>query len=422
MQLDPPGIRGRLSAAACVLLASGAASARADAPPQANAPPKWQFEGSGLLYGESKRDRVFEPTARLSRFFSDGEVLSATLAIDAITGASPTGAIPTTTVQTTTTPSGNIRTSEVGVVPTNRFNDARGALDLDWQKPFGSWLTTSLGTHFSREKDYQSLGGNGKVALSFMHGLSTMTFGGGYNRDGVFPKGGTRAPLSDSTLIVGTGTNPKRVTTMVVGASQVINRRWMVGLTATRTYERGYLTEPYTVLSLVDTLGGDPVGQITEKRPSTRDRRDVLASSVYHFDTGILYLSDRYYWDDWGLRSNTLDFRYRHALEGNRYVEPHVRYYIQTRANFFRYYLLQGAPLPDYASADHRLGPLQAVTLGGTYGFTVPGHPGEWAIRAEYMLQWGKAHPAEAFGNQLLTNMSPPVSGGSVVVLYTLKF
>jgi Protein of unknown function (DUF3570) len=416
MQLEPPGIRGRLSAAACVLLASGAGAARGDTPP------KWQFDGSGLLYGESKRAQVVEPTARLTRFFSDGQILSATLGIDAITGASPTGAIPTTTIQTTTTPSGNIRTTEVGTVPTNRFKDARGSLDLDWEKPFGNWLTTSLGTHFSREKDYQSLGGSGKVSLSFMHRLSTITVGGGYNHDGVFPTGGTRAPLADSTVIIGTGTNPKSVSTVMVGVSRVLSRRWMVGLTGTRTLERGYLTEPYTVLSVVDPTSGDPVGQLTEKRPSTRDRRDVLASSVYHLDTGVLYLSDRYYWDDWGIRSNTLDVRYRHALEQNRYVEPHVRYYIQTRANFFRYYLLDGDPPPDYASADHRVGPLQSVTLGGTFGFRIPDHPGDWAVRAEYILQWGKAHPQEAFGNQLNTNMSPPVSGGSVVVQYTLKF
>lgn len=419
MQLgSPPGVRGRLSAAACLLLASGAATAHA-APP----PPKWQFEGSGLLYSEKKRATVLEPTGRLSRLFSDGQILSATLGIDAITGASPTGAIPTTTIQTTTTASGRIESTPVGTVPTNRFKDARVSLDLDWEKPWGGLLTTSLGTHVSREKDYRSLGAHGKVSLSFWHKLNTITVGGGYNRDGVFPKGGTHAPLADSTYIVSVNSNPKRVSTVLVGASRVLTRRWMIGIDATRTYEHGYLTEPYKVISLVDTLTGDPTGGVvTEGRPNTRDRRDVLLSSVYHTDTGIFYASDRYYWDDWGIRSNTLDLRYRHELEEHRWIEPHARYYIQTRANFFRYYLLDGGTLPQFASSDTRLGPLQSLTLGGTYGFKVKDRPGEWAIRAEYMVQWGKAHPAEAFGSQTLTNLSPPVGIGSVVVLYKLKF
>jgi hypothetical protein len=416
MQLGSPGIRGKLSAAACVLLASGAGSARAAAPV------KWQFEGSGLLYSEQGRASVVEPTGRITRLFPDGQTLSATLAIDAITGASPTGAIPTTTVQTTTTPSGNVRTIPVGTVPTTKFHDARGVLDLAWQKPFGNWLTTSLGTHVSREKDYQSLGANGKVSLTFMHRLTTVTVGGGYNRDGVFPRGGTRAPLADTTVIIGTGTNPKYVSTVLLGASRILTRRWMVGVDVSRTYERGYLTEPYKVISLVDPETGDPTGTLTEKRPATRSRRDVLASSVYHFEADVLYATDRYYWDDWGIRSNTVDLRYRHELERHRYIEPHVRYYIQTRANFFRYYILDGGPVPDFASSDVRLGPLQSVTLGATYGFKVPDQPGEWRIRGEYMRQWGKAHPQEAFGSQRLTNLSPPVGIGSLVVLYSVKF
>jgi len=428
MQLGPAGgVRGRLGTAACLLLASGVAPARAAAPTptptQSPTPPKWQFEGSGLLYTEKKRASVIEPTGRITRFLSDGQILSATLGIDAITGASPTGAIPTTAIQTYTTPSGNVQTIPVGTVPTNKFKDARLSLDLGWEKPWGGWLTTTLGTHVSREKDYQSLGASGKLSLSFMHKLSTLTVGGGYNRDGVFPTGGTRAPLSDGTVIVGTGTNRKTVSTVLVGASRVLTRRWMIGVNATRTTERGYLTEPYKVISVVDSLAGDPTGDLlTENRPASRDRRDVLLSSVYHLDTGVLYASDRYYWDDWGIRSNTLDLRYRHELEEHRWIEPHARYYIQTRANFFRYFLLDGEPLPDYVSADSRLGPLQSLTLGGTFGFQVKDRPGEWAIRAEFLVQWGKAHPAEAFGNQVMTNMSPPVGVGSVVVLYTLKF
>ena len=49
-------------------------------------------------------------------------------------------------------------------VPTAKFSDTRGALDLEWVRPVGV-ATPTLGMHFSREKDYQSLGGNATLEL-----------------------------------------------------------------------------------------------------------------------------------------------------------------------------------------------------------------------------------------------------------------
>lgn len=409
-------LRGRLSAAACLLLAARAGVA--GAAPE----PKWQFDASGLLYGENGRTDVVEPTARITRLFPGGQSLSATFGIDVVTGASPTGAIASTRIQTTTTPSGNVRTQQTGTIPTTTFRDTRTSLDLEWTRPYGGWLSTTFGGHVSREKDYQSLGGNGKVSLSLMRGLTTLSVGGSTNSDEVTPSGGTRAPFTDGTVIAGTGANAKHSTTGVLGISRVLSRRWMVGVDLSHTLERGYLTEPYKVLSMVDPVHGDETGQLTERRPSTRRRTSVLVSSVYHLEKDILYASDRYYRDDWGIQSHTADIRYRHELEKARYVEPHVRYYFQSRANFFRYVLVAGADLPEYASADYRLGALRTFTVGGTYGFRIPNAPGEWAVRAEYMRQWGDGHPPEAIGNERNVDLAPPLSIGSVVVAYSVQF
>ena len=421
MQLDQPGrsssLRGKLSAAACLLLAAHAGAASAE---PANI--KWQFDGAGLAYGEQGRAYVVEPTARITRLFAGGQTLSATLGIDVVTGASPTGALASTEIHTTTTPSGNIRSEQAGAIPTDQFQDIRTSLDLQWTRPYGDRLTTTVGSHFSREKDYRSLGGSGKLSISFMNGLTTLNLGGSYDGDAVTPSGGRRAPFTDGTVITGTGANPKRAVTGLVGLSRVLSRRLMMAVDISHTRENGYLTEPYKVLSVVDAQSGSPVGQLTEHRPDTRGRSDVLVSSVYHGQTDILYLSGRYYWDDWGVNSRTLDFKYRHALERQRYVEPHVRYYFQSRANFFRYSLVDGDPLPEYASADYRLGSLHTITLGGTYGFRIPNSPGEWAVRAEFLQQWGEGHPPEAIGNQRKVDLSPPLSIGSVVVLYSVRF
>jgi len=391
-----------------------------------------------LLYGEQARAKVVEPTARVTRISPSGQIISGQIGLDVITGASPSGALPSGVippptqgggedvhaVHTVTAASGGGGGGgevDPGAIPTAPFNDARVALDGNWLRPFGM-ITPALGAHFSRERDYQSLGLNGKMSLELLRKLTTVTVGAGYNQDYVFPTGGTRLALSDSVIIVGTDWNPKDVNSGMLGVSQILSRRWMVALNGSRSVERGYLTEPYKVVSLMDPVSGLTVGQVTEKRPDRRDRRDVLASTVYHFARDVLYLSDRYYWDDWGVRSNTIDVKYRRELEHNEYVMPHVRYYSQSQADFFRFGLVQGDPLPNFVSSDQRLGPLQSVTLGATLGFAVQNTPGQWSIRGEYIRQFGDGHPSYVTGVQQTFDLFPPVNIGSLVVAYSVGF
>ncbi len=396
-----------------------------------------QLDASMLLYGEQGRAKVYEPTVRVTRLFPDGQSLSGQLGLDVITGATPSGALPSGVVpppspgggdlvQTVTAASGGGGSSapDPGAIPVARFHDTRIALDADWQKPFGL-ITPVLGGHFSRERDYQSIGGNAKLSLSLLHHLTTLTAGAGFNRDDVFPSGGTRLPLSDTTIIIGTAWNPKRVNSGMVGFSQILTRRWMMGVNGSLSVEDGFLTEPYKVVSLMDPSSGITVGQITENRPSRRNRRDILTSSVYHLTRDILYLSHRYYWDDWGVRSNTVDLKYRHELGENElgrdvYLQPHLRYYAQTPADFFTFGLVQGGSIPALVSSDERLGPLRTATLGATLGFTAFGTPGEWSIRAEYVRQFGKGHPGNVVGVQRDFDLFPPVNIGSLVFAYSV--
>lgn len=432
MQLDPPrripGLRARLGAAACLLVAAGARTAAAQTE-TSDASPRWQFDGAALLYGEEGRAKVIEPQARITRLFQDGQTLSATLGLDVITGASPTGAVPSGDIQTTTTASGNVSTHVAGEIPTHPFNDFRTGLDLAWTKPFGGWLTTALGTHASIEKDYRSLGGTATVSIAMMHRLTTLTIGGGYNEDRVSPTGGARAPLTDGSVPLGSDSNPKRVRSMTAGVSRILTRRWLVGVNASRSVERGYLTDPYKVISILD-VNDRPVGQLTESRPPSRARDDVLASSVYHLGRDIVYASYRYYWDDWGVTSHTADARYRLALNERTYLQPHVRYYFQSRANFFQFGLPEGAPLPAYASSDGRLGDLRTLTLGMGLGLPQSG-PGELSIRAEYMRQWGGSWSSgngEEFedegegGAPQPVDFDPPYGIASILIGYSIPF
>lgn len=426
MQLDPeepptePGagspssLRERLSTAALALLLVPAAAG-------AESPATTQVDYSTLFYGEQDRTQVFEPVVRATRLFGDGQSISAQLGLDVITGASPSGALPSGTVQTMTTPSGRMVNVPAGQIPLTKFQDHRVGLDGEWRKPWGSNFTTTLGGHASREKDYQSLGLNGKVTADLLQHLFTVTAGGGYSDDSVFPVGGTPMGLSDGSE-VSNKANAKRVKSVLFGVSHVLTRRWIVSVDGTRTYENGYLTEPYKVISVVSPFNGLPIYTLTDNRPASRTRSSALLSSVYHLSNDILYTSYRYYTDTWDVRSNTFDLKYRHDLSEGWYFEPHARFYRQTAASFYTIGLSTILRPPEYATADYRLGRLKTLTLGTTVGFHIGDSPSEWTLRAEYIRQKGDTQGGEQNGVQSHFDLTPTINTFTAVLGYSFNF
>jgi Protein of unknown function (DUF3570) len=241
------------------------------------------------------------------------------------------------------------------------------------------------------------------------------------SHDSVFPVGGTPEPLSDGT-IVSTASNSKNVTNALLGVSRVLTRRWLVAVNGTETYERGYLTEPYKLISIMGHVNGSPVGELTDSRPSTRNRTSLLFSSVYHLTDDVAYTSYRYYRDTWGVRSHTLDLKYRHDLGDQAYIEPLLRYYQQTAASFFTIGIPEGASIPDFATSDYRLGALRTITVGATYGFHPEFVAGEITMRGQYVRQHGNSSPASAVGIQRNFDLSPPVNIVAFVLGYSFDY
>lgn len=425
MQLDAPqrsrAVRAKLRTATCLLLTAVAPrfAHAADPPPTPipTPPPTDQIDLTGLFYSE--QIRVLEPTMRYTRIYSSGRSFFGQVSVDSVTGASPNGTLPTGQTQTVTSASGRRRSVSAAGIPTVNFSDTRIALDGELQQPVKMFAFT-LGGHFSHEKDYQSEGATAKVAIDLNHKLTTLNLGGGYNNDLVSPVGGTSVGMAPYGELTGVASNPKHVKTALVGLSQVLTRKWLVGVSASLSSEDGYLTDPYKALSIINATTGLPVGQVSEQRPDTRQRRSVEGDSVYHFTSNILYLSYRRYWDDWGIGSHTIDARYRLPVGASAFVEPHVRFYTQTAADFYRFGLIQGAPLPQYATSDYRMAGLQSVTLGGTIGFAPGGrrHTSEWTVRAEYIGQFGDSSPPGTVGVQTKIDLFPTVNVFSLVVNY----
>ncbi|MCK9531364.1 MAG: DUF3570 domain-containing protein [Gammaproteobacteria bacterium] len=385
MQLkkEPKSVRGALALATCSLLAGTS---------PAHAAKEWEVDSAVLFYSEgSDRISLVEPVVGLRKALGDDEYVGMRIVIDALTGASPNGAIATDAVQTFTTPSGDasytVQPGETPLDPT--FKDHRIALNGVWEKPLSERLKGVFSANFSTEYDYQSMGVTATLARDFNNRNTTLSAGASYSADTIEPVGGTPVGLASMPVFPAVkqtqgASEDKTVTEFLVGITQVLNRRTLMQFNYTHGMDDGYLTDPYKLLSVVNSAG-NVSGYRFEKRPEERTRQTVFWRTLHQFTEDVLDVSYRYYWDDWGVSSHTLDTRYRYELGGGHYLQPHVRLYQQSAADFYRFSLAEGAT-PTHASADYRLGDMTTTTFGLKYGFAVS-EDKEYSMRIEYMNQ-----------------------------------
>jgi hypothetical protein len=428
MQLKKP-IGATLATATCGLL--GALPA---APAAAQEAPKWEVDTSLLYYGEDD-SRVTDASlfTSIRRALDEDRNFNLSLTVDSLTGATPNGAAPSSGVQTFTNASGN---STYVIAPGEQpldteFLDTRVALTGSWQQSLGEAMRWSAGFSASDEYDYLHLGVQGRLERDFNLRNTTVYVGAAYGKDDMNPVGGTPiglAPMleadNDSNKA---GDDSKDVMDVLVGVTQVLSRRSLIEVAYSYGKSDGYLSDPYKFLSVVDPVTGlpvlGPVGSglnryLYEHRPDARTKQSLFAEWRHAFDRDSMAVSFRLMDDDWGVTSQTVDARYRWNLNADSYVEPHLRYYKQGEADFYRTVLFDGAPLPEYASADYRLADSEAFTAGVKYGHRT--ERGEWSVRLEYYQQTAEPSPGSVVGDLVIHELIPDLN--AVIVQFGYKF
>jgi hypothetical protein len=419
-----------LTAATCALLGQ---ATPAEVSAQELMP--WDIDTSMLIYSESDgRVQDTSLNLRARKEMREEKFLSLTLAIDSLTGASPSGATPAVVVQTFTSPSGD---SQYTIAPGEQaldtsFLDTRTAVTASWEMPVGRLSLLSVGASLSDEYDYTHTGINANLARDFNNRNTTLSFGLALANDTIDPVGGSPVPLAPMLGLGNTANKladqSKDVTDWLIGVTQVVNRHTIVQFNYSLSHADGYLTDPYKLLSVVDPVTGNPVAgpagsglnrYLYESRPDARDKQSVFALLKRDFDGNVLEASYRYMTDDWAVDSHTLELRYRWNFGGARYLQPHVRFYQQTAAEFYRTVLFDGAPLPTHATADHRLGELDGFTVGLKYGQPTA-RGGEWWARVEYYTQTGNASPGSAVGALANFDLYPDLN--ALIAQFNYKF
>lgn len=403
-------IRGALAAAACALVGSAASGVTL---------PPVDVDSAVLFYSEAKRVSAVETVARISKQVGEEKTVRLRLVWDALTGASANGATPANRVQTFTRPSGR-GTYRIGPGETpldDTFRDTRIAGNLTYETPWRDRNRLVLGGNFSTEHDYLSFGLSSVLTRDFNMRNTSVTIGLSGSLDTVTPEGGVPVPFAEmrppgQTQAKSGSSDDKRVADLLVGVTQILNRSSLMQANYAVSRSSGYLTDPYKIVSVVDATGGaeegEPLRYIYESRPDTRTKQSLFLETKYTPGSDVIDLAYRYLWDDWGIRSHTIEARYRWQAGERTYIEPQGRLYHQRAADFHGFSLAEGKPLPSHVTGDYRLGTMDTATGGIKLGRTI-GSLGEVTARIEYYAQMGDGSPPEAIGSQRSHDLFPTV-------------
>ena len=416
MQLKHKKIAGLLSAATCTLLSTPLQAEEGD----------WDVDSAILYYAEDDdRVQAIEPVISARKDLGDEEAVSFKLVIDSLTGASATGAVPSTQVQTFTRPSGN-GTYEVSPNDTpldDTFKDTRVAYSMNWEKPIDRNNRRNYGFNVSHEYDFTSISANAMWQHDANQKNTTYSYGVNFEYDEIEPVGDVPDELTSmNDQLKGSSSDTRTIVDLLFGVTQVIDRSSLFQINLSLSEADGYMNDPYKLVSVVDSSSGEPIDQLFENRPDSRSRQSLYSKYKKTLSNNDVFTASyRYMTDDWGVDSNTFDFTYRMKFSHGYYLQPRFRYYEQSEADFYEYFLVDGESVPGEASADYRLGEMEATTVGIKFGREYD-RQHSWSVRLERYEQTGDSSPSEAIGQLRDQDLYPDVTATIAQFSYSFVF
>jgi hypothetical protein len=415
-------ISRRLSAACCSLLGvSGSLMAQTE---------PWLVELGIMNYNEQDRNTGLEFVANATRGTEDGGNLTLGAEIDVITGATPNGATSSNVPQTFTMSSGvGSYTVAADQLPADDTHmDTRLGINLTRERPLAQDLTASYNGLISMEFDYLAFAAGGSLAWDLNKKNTTLIAAINLEFNRVHPVGNIPVPFASMQApgqppIRDVSADTKKGDELSLGINQVIDRNSLMQLRITSSRFRGYLNDPYKMLSIVDDENAASLGQtvdyVYENRPDTRNMHSLYLAYRRNLAGDVLDLSYRLYQDSWEVKSTTVELGYRFALAERYFVRPSLRLYQQDQAEFYRHSLTTSQALPQYASADLRLADFNATTVGFEIGKT-DAEQGKQSLALEYYTQRGDSHPSDAIGLQKSQDLYPSLK--TLVIKYNYSY
>lgn len=322
----------RLQLARAILVAAIASSSAARADDS--------FVAKTQVYTDSDHTTVVSPLAALSRDAWSGGTLSASYVADVVSSAS----------------------IDVVSNATTRMNDFRSEITAGLAQKLRN--TTLTGSYvYSVENDYQSHNADLGFAQDLFEKNSTVSLGLTFSANDVYRTG-------DQLF-------HRKLT--VAGASaawtQVLDRATIAQLSYTFSYGNGYWASPYRFVR-VENAAGDILFKVPESEPGDRYRHAAVIALNRHVGSDSSLQGDyRFYADNWGITSHTIQLRYFVTFKDVT-LRLRERFYYQTSASFFRPHYSADALQP-YMTADRELSTFWSNVAGVKVSWRLP-----WVHRA----------------------------------------
>ncbi|WP_426992910.1 DUF3570 domain-containing protein [Methylomonas sp. CM2] len=256
----------------------------------------------------------------------------------------------------------------------------------------------------SEEPDFQSNFGSLNFSHEFNDKLTTVSGGYSVTRNAIFRNGGhshTPSGLglghihpADCEISTCTDYSSLNANSLFHGVnlaiSHVLDKNTLLNLAGSFTHQSGFLSNAYKTvyvrgeitpeeyLALSNTGANSAIDWkaiskleivgpelFRENRPGQRNLFSFSGGVNHYFPAldAALHFDYRYYHDDWKIDAHTFEMKWLQSLPFGITVTPSVRYYSQSKADFFAPYYL--APRADgFYSSDFRLSGFGALSGG----------------------------------------------------------
>lgn len=266
---------------------------------------------------------------------------------DAITGATPTGE---------PAPAGSSQ------VPLSTLVETRTGIVADVTQTLANGRLRG-GYARSTENDYISNGYTAAYVREFNQKNTEVQLGFSYTDDSII------VPWWDAD-------RKKLSRDLLLGITQLIDANTTLTVNLTYGTSTGYMSDPYKIVQKTVELapGIDLPLTFPENRPTRRSKDILFIETMHYFENtrGSIDASVRFFRDDFGIHSTTLEAAWYQRFGTKWIVRPFVRLYRQNAAKFYHVDLdattIDPVDAPDittpYYSSDYRLSAFDGTTVG----------------------------------------------------------
>lgn len=266
--------------------------------------------------------------------------------------------------------------------------DTRFYPSLGWSRENETKGSTLMaGVSYSGEYDYQSIGANMAFAQKTPNKMGEFT--------AKFQTYIDQVKMIAPVELRGAGgenggTSVRNTFALSLSYSQIINKNFQLEFLADGIQQTGYLSLPFHRVYFTD-------GSVhQEALPDKRFKLPLGLRANYFFgDKLIVRVYYRYYTDDWGLKSNTINIETPVKISPFVSVSPFYRYYSQTGAKYFSPYQ-QHTAFDDFYTSNYDLSKFSS----NFYGASIRINPknGLFGIERLNMLEIRYGHYTKSIG------------------------